>query len=151
MATDTSSTGPGGTRVTAKVVLNRSEAESWARKFISHKTSDLSEKLLRVAREEAPVKTGRLRANIRTEPFRMTGPYKGEGGVGVNKSAVPYAGYVRWGTRPHIIRCKRPAYALHFYWKKVGAWVFFDHVNHPGTKPNPFLERALNRVAREVR
>jgi len=107
--------------------------------------------MVRAAQEEAPVRTGRLRRNIRSEPFRMTGPYKGEGGVGISKSAVPYAGYVRWGTRPHIIRCRRPAYALHFYWNRVGRWVFFDHVNHPGTKPNTFLERAMNKVARTIR
>lgn len=139
-----------GSRVTGKVVLNRYEAESWSRKFISNKTSDLSGRLLTNARQEAPVKTGRLRANLTVQPFKMTGPYKGEGGVGVSKQAVPYAGFVMYGTRPHIIRCRRPAFALHFYWKKVGHWVFFDHVNHPGTKANRFLERALNKTARDI-
>ena len=151
MADDIAATGPGGIRVTGKVVLNTREAERWSRAFITKRGNDFDRKLLRIARQEAPVKTGRLRANIKTVPFVMTGPHKGEGGVAVDKSAVPYAGYVRWGTRPHIIRCRRPAYALHFYWKRIGRWVFFDHVNHPGTKPNDFLTRALTKAARGIR
>lgn len=150
MSRDVSATGPGGTRVTAKVILNPAEAQRWSRVFITNKNRELSDKLLRAAREEAPVKTGRLRANLRVEPFRMTGPYKGEGGVGVSLADVPYAGYVRWGTRPHVIRARRAKF-LRFYWPKVGRVVFFKKVNHPGTKPNYFLERALNRVARELR
>jgi len=140
-----------GTKVTGKVVLNRYEAESWSRKFISNKQRGLGRKLVRYAQAEAPVKTGRLRRNIKASNFKMTGPYKGEGGAYLDKSAVPYAGYVMYGTKPHVIRCRRPAYALHFYWKRVGAWVFFDHVNHPGTKSNRFLERALNKLARDIR
>lgn len=151
MATDTSVTGPGGTKVTAKVVLNRAEVEQWSRLFISRQGADMSRRLVAAAKDEAPVRTGRLRANIKPAPFKMTAPFKGEGGVEINKRDVPYAGYVRWGTRPHVIRCRRPAYALHFYWERMGRWVFFDSVRHPGTKPNYFLERALNRVAREMR
>ncbi len=138
-------------RVTARVVLNPHEAQSWSRKFITRKQRGLGRRLVRYAQREAPVATGRLRRNIKPSPFRMTGPYKGEGGAYVDKSDVPYAGYVMYGTRPHVIRCRRPAYALHFYWKRVGAWVFFDHVNHPGTKANRFLERALNKLARDLR
>lgn len=151
MAKDLSVTGPGGTTVTAKVVLNTREAEQWSRAFITNRGSTINDRLVAAAKAEAPVKTGRLRDNIKAMPFKMTGPHKGEGGVGIDKQAVPYAGYVRWGTRPHVIRCRRPAYALHFYWKKVGAWVFFDKVNHPGTKPNYFLERAVDKVARRLR
>lgn len=151
MAEDLSSTGPGGTRVTAKVILNRHEVESWSRKFITNKQRGLGRRLVRYAKAEAPVKTGRLRDNIKPAPFKMTSPFKGQGGITIDKAAVPYAGYVRWGTRPHVIRCRRPAYALHFYWNRAGGWVFFDHVNHPGTKPNTFMERALNKLARDLR
>lgn len=140
-----------GKNVTAKVVLNPAEAQTWARTFITNRGSEISRRMVQIAQEEAPVRTGRLRANIKPMPFKMTGPYKGEGGVGVRKQDVPYAGFVMYGTRPHVIRCRRPAYALHFYWDKVGSWVFFDRVNHPGTKPNRFLERAMNRAARELR
>lgn len=150
MAKDVSATGPGGTRVTAKVVMTPAEQERWSRIFITDKVDDLSQRLLDAARQEAPVKTGLLRSKLRVEPFRMTGPNKGEGGVGVSKEDVPYAGYVRWGTRPHVIRARNAKY-LRFYWPRVGRVVFFKKVNHPGTKPNYFLERALNRVARELR
>lgn len=138
-----------GTQVTGKVILNRSEAASWSRKFITNQGKDLNRRLLANARAEAPFKTGRLRANLKVEPFRMTGPYKGEGGVGVSKKDVPYAGYVMYGTKPHVIRARRAKF-LRFYWPKVGRVVFFKKVNHPGTKANRFLERALNRTAREI-
>lgn len=138
-----------GTRVTGKVVLNPYEAESWARKFITHKGSDLSQRMLTAAQQEAPVDTGRLRSSLTVQPFKMTGPYKGEGGVGVSKRTVPYAGFVMYGTRAHIIRARRARF-LRFYWPKVGRVVFFKSVNHPGTKANRFLERALNRVARDI-
>lgn len=147
---DLSTTGPGGTRVTAKVVLNPYEAQKWARVFCGRKSNDLKQKLLIAAREEAPVRSGRLRSSIKVTPFRMTGPYKGEGGVGVSIRDVPYAGFVRWGTKPHVIRA-RNAPALRFYWPKVGRVVFFKKVNHPGTKPNDFLTRAVRRVARQVK
>jgi len=85
--------------------------------------------------------------------------------------------FVRQGTKPHIIRAKR-AKALAFHWPKVGMmafvpragfpftgvaggafWIGKGYVNHPGTQPNPYHERAfaslqptmrdaLNRIAR---
>ena len=139
-----------GRFVTAKVVLNRAEAEAWSQKFIKRKATEISDRMVDIARQEAPVKTGKLRANIRPAPFRMTGPYKGEGGIEVDTKAVPYAGYVMYGTRPHRI-VARNAPALRFFWPKVGRVVFFKSVNHPGTKANRFMERALNRAAREIR
>ena len=52
----------------------------------------------------------------------------------------PAVRYVLDGTRPHIIRPRR-AKALRF---DVGGRVVFAAVVHrPGTKPNPFLQRAL--------
>lgn len=48
------------------------------------------------------------------------------------------------GTRPHIIRPRR-ARALRF--TVNGRVVFARVVNHPGTKPRPFLDRALREVA----
>jgi hypothetical protein len=147
---ESTTSGVGGTKVTAKVVLNRYEAQSWSRSFITSRTRDITRRMVTIAQEEAPVKTGRLRANIRPAPFKMTGPFKGEGGIEVDLKAVPYAGYVMYGTKPHVIRARR-APALRFYWPKVGRVVFFKKVNHPGTKANRFLERAMNRAARELR
>ncbi|MFF2612378.1 hypothetical protein [Kitasatospora sp. NPDC058046] len=52
----------------------------------------------------------------------------------------PATRYVIEGTRPHIIRPRR-AKALRF--EVGGRTVFAKVVHHPGTKPNPFLQRAL--------
>ena len=88
----------------------------------------------------APVDTGRLRASIRMES-RRTFTLKTVWTVG---SDVYYAPYVNDGTRPHVIRPKTKQ-ALRFM---VGGRVVFARVvNHPGTRPNPFLDRALREVA----
>lgn len=92
-------------------------------------------------KREAPVgkgeRAGRLRDAIRYE--RATN--LGEGMVTLRFDAhVPYTPYVLDGTRPHLITAKA-ARALH--WKDGDRDVFARQVNHPGTKPNPFNERAV--------
>jgi hypothetical protein len=59
-------------------------------------------------------------------------------------SDVEYAQMVHDGTRPHVIR-PRNAQVLRF---RVGGQVVFARVvNHPGTRAQPFLDRALREVA----
>lgn len=53
----------------------------------------------------------------------------------------PAVGYVINGTPPHPIRPRPPKRALRF--TIGGRVVFARHVNHPGTKPNDFLNKAL--------
>lgn len=55
----------------------------------------------------------------------------------------PIALWHHEGTVPHVIAA-RNAPRLVFFWRKVGRVVSFKRVNHPGTKPNRFLLRALN-------
>lgn len=88
-----------------------------------------------------PVDTGRLRASIRLER-RRTLLLRTQWTVG---SDVYYAPFVNDGTRPHIIRPRR-ASVLRF--QVGGQTVYARVVHHPGTKPNPFLDRALADVAR---
>ena len=52
---------------------------------------------------------------------------------------VPYAGFVSRGTRPHIIRSTGP-WPLR---NRDTGQVFGPVVNHPGAKPNNYLEVAL--------
>lgn len=55
-----------------------------------------------------------------------------------------YAEFVNDGTRPHVIR-PRQAQVLRF---TVGGRVVFARVvHHPGTRPNPFLDRAVREIA----
>jgi len=86
----------------------------------------------------APVDTGRLRASIKiTRKLTIRGV-----GYAVGTD-VEYATYVENGTRPHKIRPKAKQ-ALRF--KVGGKYVFAAVVNHPGTRANPFLARAVREV-----
>lgn len=83
-------------------------------------------------------RTGRLQRSFQ---FRRVG-----GGSNVlaarmqaNASIAPYAGYVAFGTRPHIIRAVR-AKCLRFV--QHGRVVFRQSVHHPGTSPRPFFNQA---------
>ncbi|WP_228980121.1 hypothetical protein [Streptomyces sp. DH12] len=68
---------------------------------------------------------------------------QGPGGLqGVITVDHPAVRYVLDGTRPHLIRPRR-AKALRF---EVGGRVTYAKiVRHPGTRANPFLQRALRR------
>jgi hypothetical protein len=88
----------------------------------------------------APVDTGRLRSSIRAEPPRIF-TFRGSVTIG---SDLEYAAMVNDGTRPHIIRPRR-ARVLRF--QVGGRTVYAREVHHPGTRANPFLDRALRDVA----
>lgn len=64
--------------------------------------------------------------------------------IGANKS---YAYFVHQGTSPHPIAAVN-ASALHFFWPKGGGYVFFASVNHPGTRPQPWLWESANIIIR---
>ena len=53
-------------------------------------------------------------------------------------TAVEYASYVHEGTPPHEIV---PLHAQALFWE--GAEHPVKRVNHPGTQPNPFIDRAI--------
>lgn len=60
-------------------------------------------------------------------------------------SDVSYAAMVNDGTSPHVIRPRRPGGVLRF---QVGGRVVYARVvNHPGTRAQPFLDKALQEVA----
>lgn len=97
-------------------------------------------RVLNRAKVLAPVDTGRLRASIRIES-RRTFTLRTVYTIG---SDVSYAPMVNDGTRPHLIRPKTKQ-ALKF--QVGGRTVFAKVVHHPGTRANPFLDRALREVA----
>lgn len=87
----------------------------------------------------APVDTGRLRASGSVHYSSLFG-FRPKATIVFN---VDYARYVNDGTRPHIIRPKN-ASVLRFV---VGGRVVYARVvHHPGTRANPFLDRALREV-----
>ena len=123
----------------ARVRLDRGQLtrviQGEARRTINERATQV----LNRAKVLAPVDTGRLRASgkIQSAGFFSFRP----------KATVTfdtdYAAFVNDGTRPHIIR-PRNARALRFV---VGGQVVYAKVvHHPGTRPNPFLDRALREV-----
>lgn len=90
--------------------------------------------------DESPVDTGRLRASHHAEV--QAGPLPMWGRVGPN---VAYGVMVHEGTRPHVIR---PSGKRALFWP--GAAHPVRSVNHPGTKANPWLERALGKSRNEI-
>lgn len=92
------------------------------------------------ARREAPVKTGELRSKIDWKIGK-----DGRGLFGVLRAYAAHAVPVHQGTRPHVILPKRGRF-LRF--TSGGRVVYAKKVNHPGTKANPFLVRAVRKVFR---
>lgn len=104
-------------------------------------TEGLVIRITTLAKLYAPVRTGRLRQSITGITIR-TGPLGVAGLVGAN---VDYAVYVHEGTRPHTIRPKDGREFVTFR-TSSGRQVFAKEIHHPGTKPHPFLRRALMEV-----
>ena len=78
----------------------------------------------------APWRTGRLAGSIVKQIS------DGEAEI---QALAPYAVYVEKGTAPHEIR---PVNASVLAFEAGGKMVFTPLVKHPGTKPNPFMQRA---------
>lgn len=95
--------------------------------------------MLNRAKILAPVDTGRLRASGKISYSSFLG-FRPKATIVFD---VDYARHVNDGTGPHIIR-PRNAKALRFV---VGGQVVYAKVvHHPGTRANPFLDRALREV-----
>ena len=95
-----------------------------------------------IYQEEAPKKTGEFSRNIRYRTFVRSDS------VGFTVSMPqPLGKWITDGTRPHVIRPRGQGYPLRF--TVNGRTVYAYRVNHPGTKPNPFTERAAARFEPE--
>ena len=104
----------------------------------------LVERLAEVAYHEAfygaPWRTGKLARSI-----VMDVDEKGEARI---RALAPYARFVVEGTKPYKIYPVR-AGVLAFK-SAAGDLVFTRLVRHPGTKPNPFLTRALDKAREQI-
>lgn len=103
--------------------------------------------------------TGKHKQSIRFRTFR-----RGTDALGFTVTAAqPLDTFIQKGTKRHVIRARK-AKALFFFFGKIGMNLmvpkntnFNTHVrgntlisnkgfvNHPGTKPNPYMPRALKR------
>jgi hypothetical protein len=79
----------------------------------------------------APRRTGKLAGTIVKEV--------GDGEASINALA-PYAMYVVKGTKPHTIRPVNASVLV--FQGASGRMVFTRLVHHPGTKPNPWMQKA---------
>lgn len=124
----------------ATVRIDRNDLRRAIRGASRRELENAGRQVLNRAKVLAPVDTGRLRASGRTE-FRRLWTLRPEVRIIFD---TDYASFVNDGTRPHVIR-PRTAQALRFV---VGGRVVFARVvHHPGTRPRPFLDRALREVA----
>jgi hypothetical protein len=82
-----------------------------------------------------PVKTGKLKGSLRIQVHTDTVI------IGPNENQAPYAGYVEFGTKPHVIRPKSPHGVLIF--TVNGKRVVTRLVHHPGTEPQPYVQPAF--------
>lgn len=124
----------------ARIRLDRAELNRAMTNASREELREASRQVVNRAKVLAPVRTGRLRSSIRAEPPRI---FSLRGSVKVG-SDLEYAAFVNDGTRPHTIR-PRTKQVLRF--QVGGRVVFAKVVNHPGTRANPFLDRALREVA----
>lgn len=134
--------------MTTRVIVNMNE-QSANRVFIRFADADAKKRAVKVlakAVQEAPVgKTGALRRGLRMSQSRDV---RGRWSTGYDViSTADHTLYVIKGTKPHKIVPKEQGGVLAFFWKQGGGLVFFRSVNHPGTRANNFLSRAL-RAAR---
>jgi|SRR5688572_5152513 len=93
-----------------------------------------------------PYSTGRTARSISSRIYVDGRQVKGEVSAGTWYSHIAHD-----GAKPHIIRPRNPGGKLRFYWRKVGAVVTFDYVNHPGMRGKKFLSGPMERVGRRNR
>lgn len=104
---------------------------------------DIGDFMVPLLKQHTPVRTGRLRNSTRYQVLGRAEDMQLQIRQGAKTPAGDFYGHlVRGGTRPHIIR-PRNARALVF--QMGDRTVFARQVRHPGTKPNPYHLRALNR------
>ena len=80
--------------------------------------------------------------NVDTGHLRRSNHSKVDGFTGTVSNNVKYAKIIEEGSKAHKIRPRKKKY---LYWK--GASHPVKEVNHPGTKPYPFLKPALDKEA----
>ena len=99
------------------------------------------------ARVNSPVDTGRMAQAIKEDPIQSVTPFRVIGGI---TSHAPYSIFVHEGTRAHAIpRSISPGQKI-LKFSSGGQTVFRRSVNHPGTRPRPFLTNAVARTLRDL-
>lgn len=119
------------------ITLNASAAQRLAVKSSGPQVASTTRAVARYARLYAP---GSMKSQIR--PISTGGPSP----IGIVICDHPASVFVLRGTKPHIIKPKKPKGRLVFTPRGSGTKVFARLVHHPGTKANNFLLKALRSV-----
>jgi len=89
--------------------------------------------------------SGYMRSKVGWELHRdLIGLYVDIGTSARTPDGAPYPLYVEFGTRPHVIRPKRPGGMLR--WEDQTGVHYALKVHHPGTRPQPFMRPALDDI-----
>lgn len=125
-----------GLESTLQALHQTPEKAQLAVKKLAQRIYDLTER-----GADKHTKTGAL---FRSVYIRSTG----DGGwvIGHDSQIAPYASFVHWGTRPHVIKPKTKK-ALR--WVGKGGFIFAKGVKHPGYKGDPWLIRAKDQGLKE--
>lgn len=86
-------------------------------------------------------RTGTLTNSIDSDG--PNGSFSGGDLQAIVSAGAEYALYVDKGTKPHKIK---PRYRSSLRWPIEGGFMFSGEVNHPGTAPTLFLEKAVEAV-----
>ena len=91
--------------------------------------------------ERAP----RASKTLRLSFYQISPKASARGVDGRVGNSAPHARVVHDGATPHPIPRAGTTYQ-HFYWRRVGEWVTFYRVSHPGMKGKRYLSNALAEV-----
>ncbi|UYP17712.1 HK97 gp10 family phage protein [Rhodococcus sp. Z13] len=126
-----------------RFTLDTGRVAATAQPIIARKVASVTRRIAAQAKLNAPVRTGNLARSIQEGPIVFQGPFRVTSGV---TATANYAAAVHDGTRPHVIRARNGGF-LRFPGSD-GSPVFRRSVNHPGTRPRPFLRNAAEQVMR---
>jgi hypothetical protein len=121
----------------------RGNAQNLAEDVCTGLVTDMGNDSLTYATIATPVRTGRLRAGnqlIVEAPANWSATAR-------LVNDTDYAWNVHNGTQPHVITPRTPGGVLRF--ETGGQVVYATHVNHPGTRPQPFLAEGARQAALE--
>jgi hypothetical protein len=123
----------------AQLRMDRTDLRRVIRGAARQELRQVAPRVVTRAKILAPVDTGRMRAAIGPPQYSRHW-LRPKATIEVN---IEYADFVHGGTRPHVIR---PRHAQLLRFVVDGQVVYARVVHHPGTRPRPFLDRALRQV-----
>lgn len=121
----------------------RGNAQALAEDVCTELVTDMGNDALTYATIATPVRTGRLRAG---NQLIVEGASNWTA-VARLVNDTDYAWPVMKGTPPHVITPRKPGGVLRF--ETGGQVVYATHVNHPGTRPQPFMAEGARQAALE--